>query len=307
MTRVAEIMTTRPIMVGPEEGPDAVRRLMEAARVRHLPVISGGSLMGLWTRTDAGAPLLLAADRAFETTPEVEAGMAVAALLGGREAVVVWPEQGGRPVGLLTRGDVLRMLRLALETGLARRRRHPLALLLVGPQGAGKTALALRAVDRLRTWEIVLVHANSGLGAAPDGVHSGVRVIDVPEAHWARGLEHALPALEDADLIVLEERHGSPDMTQRLGGGLQVLVMAAPDLQWLTADRLGQADALVITKLDLPHERAGFDAALAQLRGNRAGLPIFRVGPAAADTGLADWVAWLEASRRARPGGTAGA
>jgi Ni2+-binding GTPase involved in maturation of urease and hydrogenase len=225
----------------------------------------------------------------------------VAALLDGREAVVVWPEGGGRPVGLVTRGDVLRLVRLALETGIAERRQHPLALLLAGPRGAGKTALVLRAIDRLRAWDVVVVQADNELCRVRGEVRPGVRVIEVPEAHWARGLEHALPALDGADLIVLEESDPPAGSAQQFLGGLQVVVVAEPDLQWLTADRLRAADALVITQLDPPKEPGRLEASLVGLRRSRAGLPIFRIGPAAADPGIADWVAWLEVSLRARP------
>ena len=46
-TAVEEIMTTSPIVVGPDDSVEECMRIMTAGRVRHLPVIERGRVVGL--------------------------------------------------------------------------------------------------------------------------------------------------------------------------------------------------------------------------------------------------------------------
>jgi CBS domain-containing protein len=46
-TLVSEIMTTRVIVVGPKTGTDECMALMSERRIRHLPVVDGGTVLGM--------------------------------------------------------------------------------------------------------------------------------------------------------------------------------------------------------------------------------------------------------------------
>jgi CBS domain-containing protein len=52
MYTVADVMTKAPLTVGPEEAIELAEALMRRARVRHLPVVQQGRLVGLVTERD---------------------------------------------------------------------------------------------------------------------------------------------------------------------------------------------------------------------------------------------------------------
>ncbi|MDX6645073.1 MAG: ATPase domain, partial [Miltoncostaeaceae bacterium] len=209
--RIADVMTASPLVARTEDGEEELGWLMEAARVHHVPLIHEGKLVGLWVATGEGPLLLLSPDAAHETTPDADALEAMAKLLAGREAVVVWPEQGEQPVGLLTRTDALRLLRTALDQHYGRRRLRPVVVRLIGPAGAGKSTLIVRTVERLRRCQVTVIQANPDHHGAPAALAAGAaRVIEAPEAHWARGFGEVIAGLPDAQLILVEDRDGAP-------------------------------------------------------------------------------------------------
>jgi CBS domain-containing protein len=52
-TPVADIMTTNPVVVGPSELIAECMRIMTEKRVRHLPVLDGGKMIGILSMGDA--------------------------------------------------------------------------------------------------------------------------------------------------------------------------------------------------------------------------------------------------------------
>src|SRR4029453_19334169 len=50
---VADVMTRQLVTIGPETSCDKAERLMEEHRVRHLPVVAAGRLVGMVTDRDA--------------------------------------------------------------------------------------------------------------------------------------------------------------------------------------------------------------------------------------------------------------
>jgi CBS domain-containing protein len=63
---VQQVMTREVLTIGPETPCDKVRRLMDEHRIRHLPVVAGGRLVGIVTYPD----LLRAFVRVIETATQ---------------------------------------------------------------------------------------------------------------------------------------------------------------------------------------------------------------------------------------------
>ena len=300
--KIADVMTVRPLVVRAEEGEDEVRWLMDAARVHHLPLVYDGKLVGLWVTTGDGPLVLLSPDAVHETTPGADALGAMAELLGGREAVVVWDDQDEQPVGVLTRTDALRLMRMALDRFYAGRRVRPVVARLIGPAGAGKSRLVIGTLERLRRCRATIViqanPAHHGAPAAPEA--AGVRVIDAPEVHWAKGFGEVIGRLPDAQLIMVEDRDGPPALGHGMGEDLQVLVVAPPHLDAITPTTVREAGAVVITNLDRAPAGFDYEAAVARLREHHAMVPVFGVTAADDDPGMDAWCRWLEAVVLAR-------
>jgi acetoin utilization protein AcuB len=49
---VRDVMIGRPVTIGPEAACDEARRLMDEHRIRHLPVVAGGRLVGIVSDRD---------------------------------------------------------------------------------------------------------------------------------------------------------------------------------------------------------------------------------------------------------------
>jgi CBS domain-containing protein len=292
--KVADIMTTRPLCVGPDERPGELRRLMEAAQVHHLPLVSEGRLVGLWLATDEGPLVMLAPERAYETGPGTDAREALEALLGGQEAVVVW-DKGERPAGLITRADAVRILRGALDMGLGRRHIRPVVLRLVGPAGAGKSTLMVRTIERLRRCEVAVVQANAeARQTAPQDSVAGAPMLEASDAHWAKGLDRCIRLLDEAQFIIVEDRDGPPELGPGLGEDLQVLVVRPQDLESISPGSLKDAQAVVITQLDLAPAGFNLASAVEGVHVHAPHLPVFGVAPLHDDRGLVQWQHWLE-------------
>jgi CBS domain-containing protein len=294
--KIADVMTIRPLVANAEEGRDELRWLMEAARVHHLPLVYEGKLVGLWVATDEGPLLLLPPDAAHETTPDADAFEGMAKLLDGREAVVVWDGRAEQPVGLLTRTDALRLVRMALAREFGRRRFRPVVARLIGPAGAGKSTLIGRTLERLRRCQVTVIQANPGHRGAPAAPAAGATpVIEAPEVHWAKGFAQVIPGLADAQLIMVEDRDGPPALGHGIGEDLQVLVVTPQHIDDLTTETLEEAGAVVVTNLDRAPAGFDLDEATRRLRARSAQLAVFGVGGAPDDPRLEDWCRWLEA------------
>ena len=155
--RVRDIMSSRPIVVG--ERASDVKRLMEVGHVNHVPVVEGGRLVGIWIATEGGTLLMLGPDQVYETRPGVDATEALEALVEGAEAVLVW--DSGVPAGVLTRTDLLSVVR---TRGAPRHRPAPSApgvVRIAGPAASGKTTLLMRTLGLLARIDVAIIQGNA--------------------------------------------------------------------------------------------------------------------------------------------------
>jgi Ni2+-binding GTPase involved in maturation of urease and hydrogenase len=166
-------------------------------------------------------------------------------------------------------------------------------LRLAGPAGAGKTTLLIRTLAQLGRLDVAVVQAN----ATEPGAHAelaGVEVVDEPAAHWRHGLRRTVERLSDSQLILVEDRDGPIDLGRGIGEDIQVGVIPAAQLAEITPERLDDAQALVVTRVDETPD-LDLDAALGALRERCPGLTTFAVAAGHDDRGLDAWGRWLEA------------
>lgn len=287
-----EVMRQRLLTATPDESAGDAARVMAAARVRHMPVVDGDRLIAMWVATDDGGARRVDADRVYQATQDADAVDAIGSIIAGSEAVLVW--DGGRPVGILTRADVVELVRRGLAGEVRGIAVPPVVVRLVGPAGSGKTALITRTVPLLRRCEVGVIQANQpGAAAIPE--LAGIPVIADPHAHWRKGLRAAVERLAGVGLILVQDRDSPPRLEAGLGEDAQVLVVTAGDLGDLDDATLRQAQALVVTMGD--DDRAGVDveAVLASVVERHPRLATFAVSAAADGHGLAAWCAWIEA------------
>lgn len=292
--RAKDVMTSHPILVSAaEQDRAALRRLMEDADIHHLPIVEDGHLLGVWVATGDGRVVMLGRDRVEEISSDASADAGMRALMGDAEAVLV--RDAGLPVGVITRSDVLGIVRTALGRGIGRRHPRPTVIRIAGPSGAGKTTLIMRSLARLGQFDAVVVQANLGPDDAEDGGPAGatgVREVVEPSAHWRSGLERVVGRLADAELILVEDRDGELDLAHGIGEDVQVAVVRAADAGSLSALQLSDAQAAVLTAADglEPEEVASIVAAVEQ---RCPGLAVFVVASVQDDAGLDPWVRWL--------------
>jgi Ni2+-binding GTPase involved in maturation of urease and hydrogenase len=257
-----------------------------------MPVVDGDRLLAMWVASDGGGAHRVDADRVYQATPDADALDAVGSLIEGSEAVLVW--DGGRPVGILTRADVLELVRRGLAGDLRGIAVPPVVVRLVGPAGSGKTTLIARTVPLLRRCEVGVIQANPpGAAAVPE--LAGIPVISDPHAHWRKGLRAAVERLAGVGLILVEDRDSRPHLEAGLGEDAQVLVVPACDLDGLDDATLRQAQAVVATKVEDVPEGVDVEAALASVAQRHPQLATFAVPAAEDGEGLAAWHAWIEA------------
>jgi Ni2+-binding GTPase involved in maturation of urease and hydrogenase len=295
--RIRDVMSSRPIMVSNHEPAENLGRLMEAGHVHHLPVVENGRLIGVWKATGDGPLVLVGPEQVHEIDSDVDAAEAVKALLDDSEVVFVW--DSGIPAGILTRSDVLSMVRSALGRGIGRRHPRPVVLRLAGPAGSGKTTLLVRTLPLLGRIDTVVVQANA-VAAGEAGSLAGVRTLDEPEAHWRGGLQRATEQLSDAQLILVEDRDGPVDLARGIGEDAQVAVVPLADVGALTGEALDDAQALVLTRLDEVTEDLA--VRLDAVRDRFPQVPIFPVAAGHDDRGLDAWARWVEAQVLRRRG-----
>lgn len=295
--RIREVMSARPIVVSDHEPPGDLYRLMEAGRVHHLPVVEGGRLVGVWTATEDGPLVLAGPERVHETDPDVDAAEAVDMLLSGAEVVFVW--DAGVPAGILTRSDIQAMMRTALGRGIGRRHPRPCVLRLAGPAGAGKTTLLIRTLPLLGRLDTAIVQANVAVAGEPAPL-AGARAVDDPQAHWRAGLQRVAERLGDAQLILVEDRDGPIDLSRGIGEDAQVAVIPLADADRLSPEALGDAQALVVTRVDEVTEDTALK--LDAVRGRFPAIPVFPVAAGHDDRGLDAWARWIEGQVLSRRG-----
>jgi Ni2+-binding GTPase involved in maturation of urease and hydrogenase len=282
-------MSAHPILVSAaDQDRAALLRLMADAGVHHLPIVENGLLLGVWVSTDDGRILALGPDRIHEVSSDANADAGMRALMGNAEAVLV--REAGLPVGVITRSDVLGILRAALGRGIGRRHPRPTVVRIAGPAGAGKTTLIMRSLAHLGRFDTVVVQANGSSDQSQED--AAIRQVVEPSAHWRSGLERVVGHLSDAELILVEDRDGDLDLAHGVGEDVQVAVAPVAQAGALTADQLADAQAVVVTHADtVPGDEAR--RAVASLEARCPGVRVFGVGAVADDHGLDEWARWL--------------
>ncbi|MGD9734769.1 MAG: CBS domain-containing protein [Solirubrobacterales bacterium] len=297
--KVREVMTARPVLAtADDDDRGGIRRRMADAGVHHVPVVEDGEVVGVWVQAPDGSVVLLGGDRVAVLSAEAEADEAMAALLDDAEVVIVRDE--GVVDGIVTRTDAMAILRSALQGGLGRRDRRPTVIRFVGAGGAGKTTLIMRTLARLPAIDAVVLQTN-GPSASP--LTGEAEVVD-RSAHRRTGLSRALARLQDAQLVLLEDRDDDPDLSHGIGEDVQVAVLTAAEALRFHRGPRRELQAIVVTQAD---DASADDVASARYAcGARfTGVPVFSItsGPAGGD--LEDWIGWIEravAGRRRRQG-----
>jgi hypothetical protein len=140
----------------------------------------------------------------------------------------------------------------------------------------------MRTLARLGTIDAVVLQVNEPTGPA---TAAGAREVVDGSAHWRAGLRRAVDRLQDAQLIVLEDRDEDPDLSRGIGEDIQVAVLAAGDVDALQAARMRDAQAIVLMDADEP--------ATAACRERFPGLRVFAVSPGPGDEGMEEWSRWV--------------
>ncbi len=293
--RLERIMSRRPLVVSPETTDTEVASLARAARVRHLPVMDGDRLAGIWVVPGDGGPRLLGPDEVGASAPEVDAEEAIGEILDGRQAVIAFED--GTPVGMLTRTDVLAIIRAALAHGhgaVPEGPVDPAVVVLTGPAGAGTSTLLTRTLPLLHRCETGVVRADVPDGTPPTRTETaGVTTIVDPAAAFRRGLHESVRALGDVQIVLVEDRDRPPGEPGVPGGDTQVLVVGPDVAAGLSAGDLRDTQAVVVTRLDEAPAGFDLDALRRRLAGTHPGLPVFGVAAGHDDRGLAEWGEWL--------------
>src|SRR5207249_7694163 len=126
---VRDVMTRRLVTIGPETPCDAARRLMDEHRIRHLPVVAGGRLVGMVSDRDvrpAGsqspgtvAGRIMTPDP-VTVTSETRVEHAARLMLDARFGSLPVAD-GNALVGIVTYTDLLRAFVQVLETATQER------------------------------------------------------------------------------------------------------------------------------------------------------------------------------------------
>ncbi len=290
--KAKDVMTRHPILVSAADRErDGLLALMRDADIHHLPVVEGGMLLGVWVATDDGQVLMLGPERVREVSSEADADAGVRALMGDAEVVLV--RDAGLPVGVITRSDVLGIVRTAIGRGIGRRHPRPTVIRIAGRNGAGKTTLIMRSLAQLGRFDAVVVQANAAEAGVPGASAAGaVTQVVEPSAHWRSGLDRIVSRLADSELIMVEDRDGELDLAHGIGEDVQVAVVPAANVGELRMDQLADAQAVVVTHAE-GLSGDGLAEAVASVRARCPGLEVFAVGAVGDDPGLAQFVRWI--------------
>jgi hypothetical protein len=120
-------------------------------------------------------------------------------------------------------------------------------------------------------------------------------------AHWRAGLSRAVARLQDAQLILLEDRDDDPDLTRGVGEDLQVAVLTASEALALRRGPRRDVQAIVVTQADASSAGEVADAAYA-CRSRFPEIPVFEVAQGARAGGMDEWVAWVQREVQRRRG-----
>ena len=117
---VADVMTRQLVTIGPETSCDKAERLMEEHRVRHLPVVDAGRLVGMVTDRDArsrggdAVARIMTADP-VTVTARMRVEHAARLMLEGRFGSLPVMD-GAALVGIVTYTDLLHAFVRVIET-----------------------------------------------------------------------------------------------------------------------------------------------------------------------------------------------
>ena len=157
--QVRDVMSARPVVVGPGSRREAVRRLMGGPTFTTSPSSTAAGSRACGSRRREGPLVLLGPEHVDQTFPEADAEEAMVSLIEDSEAVLVW--DGGVPAGIVTAADLRRVVRQALVGGAGRHAPRPVVVVLSGEEGAGKTTLLVRTLALLRGRDLGVVNANA--------------------------------------------------------------------------------------------------------------------------------------------------
>ena len=125
---VRDVMTRRLVVIGPETPCDKARLIMDEYRVRHLPVMAGGRLIGMVSDRDVRSAIRnspgnvasrIMTPNPVTVTPETRIEHAARTMLDGRFGAL--PVVDGHLVGIVTYTDLLRAFVQVLETATLER------------------------------------------------------------------------------------------------------------------------------------------------------------------------------------------
>jgi len=126
---VRDVMTRKVLTIGPETSCDEARRLMEQHRIRHLPVVAEGRLVGMVSDRDVRSAAAQTRGTLAEKimtgdpvtiTPETRVEHAARLMLDGRFGSL--PVTDGQTlIGIVTYTDLLRAFVRVIETATLER------------------------------------------------------------------------------------------------------------------------------------------------------------------------------------------
>lgn len=126
---VREVMTSEVLTIGPETPCDKARRLMDEHRIRHLPVVTAGRLVGMVSDRDVRSAAVqssgaiagrLMTPNPVTVTPETRVERAAQLMLDGRFGSLPVAD-GNALVGIVTYTDLLRAFVRVIETATQER------------------------------------------------------------------------------------------------------------------------------------------------------------------------------------------
>ncbi|HEY3065008.1 MAG TPA: CBS domain-containing protein [Methylomirabilota bacterium] len=124
---VRDVMTHSLVVIDPETPCHEARRMMDEHRIRHLPVVAGGQLVGMVSDRDARSAATesgaiagrIMTPNPVTVTPEARIEHAARMMLDARFGAL--PVVDGTLVGIVTYTDLLRAFVQVLETATLER------------------------------------------------------------------------------------------------------------------------------------------------------------------------------------------
>jgi CBS domain-containing protein len=255
-TSVADLMTRRPITIGPDEVVGVAATLLRTCRVRHLPVVAHGALVGVVSLRD----ILAAEDEqrletimsapVQATGPDAPVEGAAERLLGKRISCLPVVE-GERLVGIFTATDALRFAAAALDEGDRLSGRKSLISGMMTPRPVVTVTATVTLGSAWRTMQAarirhlpviagegvigilsdrdILAAGRAWLKAATSGDDGGILVADAMSPRVTT-LAAERPAVEAAR-VLLRRRVGAVPVTR--AGALVGILTVSDFLYWV--------------------------------------------------------------------------